>query len=213
VAQPNVKDVVFKDTGLSFVAEVEIKPDVEIDPKLYEKIKFKLEPLDVADSEISKYLESIKANLAMATGKKVEEIDTLFVSRWAGYSSEDEFRASVRSEVHLNKVMARRRSIEKQFTDTLLSKVSFDVPESVVADQKQRIIQQKASELARRGIPREEIEKHFEEITKGASSVADDQVKMYYILEAIARKEGLRVDQNNLIEIVLGHILSKAMAQ
>jgi len=40
-------------------------------------------------------------------------------------------------------------------------------------------------------------------------TVAEEEIKLFYILEAIANNEGIKID-NNLAEIILGFILSHA---
>jgi len=166
----------------------------------------------VSDDEVNAFVDSLKDNLAATLGKKKEEIETGFAAHWSGYENEEEFLSAVRSELHLNKVVERRRAIEKQINDTLLSKCTFDLPESIVEDQKQRIVRHQAQMLAQRGIARDDVQKHYDEIAKKAESVAAEQVKLYYIMEAIAQNEGLNYNQNNLPEVVIGYILSTQSA-
>jgi FKBP-type peptidyl-prolyl cis-trans isomerase (trigger factor) len=208
VSMPRIHDVDLRDGNLMFMAEVEVKPEVKIDDKVYKKIKLKMTPLSVSEDEINEFVNSLKDNLAATLGKNKEDIETGFAAHWSGYENEEEFISAVRSELHLNKVVERRRSIEKQVNDTLLSKCTFDLPESIVEDQKQRLVHHQTQMLAQRGIARDDVQKHYDEIAKKAESVAVEQVKLYYIMETIAQNEGLKYNQNNLPEVVVGFILS-----
>ena len=59
-------------------------------------------------------------------------------------------------------------------------------------------------------IPEEDIEKYKKDVHEKLKPVAEDNVRLFYILEAIARKEGISVE-NNSLDIVLGYILSQAV--
>lgn len=211
VSYPQFKDVEIKDGNLSFSAEFETKPEIVIDEKVYGKIKLKLDSLDVNDDDVEKFIETLKEQLAASIEKEKDDLDLAFVAKWSGYQDVDEFKAAIRSELHLNKVVERRRSIEKQITDTLMEKVKFDLPQSVLDEQKQRLIYQQRQNLAQRGIAKEDLQKHYDEIEQGAAKLAEEQVKMFYLLEAVALKEELKYNQNNLMEVVLGTILTKIL--
>ena len=211
VSYPQFKDVDIKDDALSFNAEFEVKPVIKIEDKVYSKIKLKLDSLEVKDEDVEKFIDSLKTQLAAAIEKEAGTIETAFVAKWSGYKNEAEFKASIKAEIHLNKVVERRREIEKQVMDTFMEKVKFDAPETVVEEQKQRLIYQQRENLAKRGIPKEDLQKHYDELEQNAVKMAEEQVKLFYLLEAIAKKEDLKYNQNNLLEVVLGTILTKIL--
>ncbi len=208
VGMPQVKDAQYKEGQLSFIAEVEIKPEFKVDEKIYKSIKIKIDSVTVEDKEIDKFMDQFAENLAKSLEKKKEDIDGQLVSKWAGYRNPDEFKKAVSSEIYLNKIVRRRRDIEKKISDTLLSKVNISAPASLVAEHKKRVINQQVQDLQAKGFSQEDIQKHREDIERKAESLVNDQIKMYYILEKIADKENLKYDRNNLYEVVIGFILS-----
>lgn len=208
VASPDIKDIDYRGGELSFTALVDVKPEIEVDRKMYYKIKVEINSIEEDEKEIDKFIGQFKDNLAKITGKDKNDIDNRFVSLWAGYKDEAEFRKALASELYLNKTVQRRRAVEKEITGRLLSKLKFQIPSSVVEQQKQRFITHAVIDLRSKDVPEEEIKKHEEEIAHKSEALAEEQVRLYYILESIAKKENLNCDNNNMYESVIGFILS-----
>ncbi len=208
VASPDIKEIDYKGGKLSFTALVDVKPEIEVARRMYYKIKVKIDSIEEDEKEIDKFIGRFKDNLTKITGKNESDIDNRFVSLWAGYKDEPEFRKALSSELYLNKAVQRRRAVEKEITGRLLSELKFQLPSSVVNEQKQRFITQAVVDLRSKGVSEEEIKKQQEEISRKAEALAEEQVRLYYILESIAKKENLNFDNNNIYESVIGFILS-----
>lgn len=208
---PNIRDAHYSQGRLSFVAEVELKPKVDIDEKVYRNIKLKITPIKVEDKEIEKFIDQLKESLAQVLKKNRQDIENKLVANWAGYKDEEEFKKAIYSELHLSKTVQRRRDFEKVITDTLLSKVKFELPQSVLNQQKERLMSQQLMDLRLKGIGEEEINKHHDEISRKTETISKEQVKLYYILEEIAKKENLKVQNDSLYQAVVGFILSNCL--
>ena len=211
VGMPQVKDAKYSNGNLSFTAQVEIRPEIKVDEKIYKNIKVKINPVNIEDKEIDKFIEQFTENLSKALDKKKEEIDKQMVSKWAGYRDPEEFNKAIRSELYLNKIVQRRREIEKKITDNLLSKINIPTPKSLVAEHKRRVMNQQIQDLQSKGFAQEDIEKHRADIDKRSESLVNDQIRLFYVLEEIAKKENLKYDRNNLYEVVIGFILSNIL--
>ncbi|MBN2120648.1 MAG: hypothetical protein JW734_06305 [Candidatus Omnitrophica bacterium] len=213
VSVPDIKDAQYSQDGLSFMARVEIKPQINIDQNWYKQIKLKVPLLEVDEKEIVKFIAQLKDNVAENLGRKAEDIDAGLISAWAGYKDFEEFRKAIYSELYISKVIQRRRSLEREITQAILSKVKCDLPESVLAQQKNHLVQQEMLNLHSRGVSEEDLKKHSEEIAKKSEALAKEQVKLYYILDEIAKKEKLNCKKDNLYEVVLGFILSNILTK
>jgi len=211
VGLPKIADREYRQGNLFFVAHVEVRPEVHLDEKIYKHIKLKYSTIKVEDNEIEKSLEHLKDNLCRSLQKSKDDIDNKLVSNWSGYINEDELKEAINSELYLNKIVQRRRTLEKEITDTLLSKVKFEIPQSMVAEQQKHLVTQEILNLRSRGVPDEELKKHYDEITAKTESIAKEQIKLYYILEEIAGKENLAHQKDNLYEVVVGFILSNSL--
>jgi len=211
VGLPKIADREYRQGNLFFVAHVGVRPEVHLDEKIYKHIKLKYSTIKVEDNEIEKSLEHLKDNLCRSLQKSKDDIDNKLVSNWSGYINEDELKEAINSELYLNKIVQRRRTLEKEITDTLLSKVKFEIPQSMVAEQQKHLVTQEILNLRSRGVPDEELKKHYDEITAKTESIAKEQIKLYYILEEIAGKENLAHQKDNLYEVVVGFILSNSL--
>jgi FKBP-type peptidyl-prolyl cis-trans isomerase (trigger factor) len=213
VSMPKIKDTRYTQESLSFIAEVEIKPAIKIDPKFYNPMKLKYAEVRVEDKEINEFIDKFKEKTAQILSKKKEDIDDSFASNWAGYKDKEEFKKAVEAELYINKVIQRRRDLEQQISQNLLNKVKCGLPEAVVGEQKKHLMTQQIIELRSRGVHEEDLKKHTDQLSQKAEALAKEQVKLYYILEEIAKIEKLAFDKKDLYELVLGFILSNSLAK
>jgi len=211
VSYPKFSEVSLKGDELHFTAEFEVKPALKIESSVYADLGLKSEAVVVTDDEVAASVGQLKKQLATAQGKTEADVSDADLAFWSGYISVEELKASVRAENYLNRVLERRRATERQISETLMAKVPVLVPEAVLNEQKQRIVYQQRYNLMQRGIAKEEIQKHYDEIEKGAAKMAEEQLKMFYIFEAIANNEKIVFTQNNLMDLVMGTLLTKAL--
>ncbi|HIE36388.1 MAG TPA: hypothetical protein EYP89_04025 [Candidatus Omnitrophica bacterium] len=203
---PRIFDVELSDESLSFCAEFEIEPEVKIDDKDYQKIKIKSKKVEVEEIEIEKVLTNLKENIKKVTNK---DLDDQNLARWLGYPDLDDLREAIRGEIFVEKLGTRRRDLENQIVQHLLKRVKIEAPKKIVEDYHRRLVERKIYHLRLRGISEDDIEKYKKDLEEKLEPVAEDSIKLSYILKAIAEKEGIKVD-NDLEEIVLGFILSCA---
>ena len=89
----------------------------------------------------------------------------------------------------------RRRQV---VIDHLLKKTEFDLPQSVVESETDAAVRSMLQDGAQRGLSREELEKHREEILGNASTAARDRVRLRYILARIAEEEKIKETDEDL---------------
>jgi trigger factor len=91
------------------------------------------------------------------------------------------------------------RLIRHQVTQNLLDKVQCDLPDSLVEEETRNIVYGIVSENQQRGIAKEAIDAEKEQIYASANATAKQRVKATFIFQRVAEKEGVRVEQ---VEIV-----------
>ncbi len=114
----------------------------------------------------------------------------------------EKLREAVREDL---KGMARDRIMSSQRSEIikhLLSKVTMDVPESVVDRETKSIVDEIVRNNTARGVSRDEIVEKKDEIMETAGRNADERVRIQFILDAIAEKEKIDVSEDDLS----GHI-------
>ena len=79
----------------------------------------------------------------------------------------------------------------------------------MVENHHKELVEREIHNLRMRGVSDTDVEKYKKEVEDKLKSAAEDEVKLFYILEAIAKKEGMKVDRS-VAEVVFGFILSHA---
>ncbi len=206
---PEITRVQLTQGQLTFTATVDVKPSVEIDEKVYRNITLGSAPIEVKDEEIQKVLATLKDSLKKAISDS--EISDDYLARWMGYRDITECKAGITHEFWLNKFIQRRKSLETKISKVLLEAIKIELPASVLQEQKEYLLKSQFHDLRQRGVSEEEIQKHKDEIEKKCAPMAEEQLKLYYILEAIAEKEQLKLeDKSKLYDTTIGYLLSQA---
>jgi trigger factor len=116
------------------------------------------------------------------------------------YGAEDmeKLRIGIRQDLQNELNLKQKRSIRGQLVETLLGKVNFDLPESMVQQETRNVVYNIVSENQRRGISKEVIDQQKEAIYSAANQTAKERVKAEFIFSRIAEKEGIRVDEQEM---------------
>ena len=129
--------------------------------------------------------------------KKLPDIDKAFLEQ---FSVEDEAALNERVREDLGAMAERneRGRLRDEICRQLSEQTTFDLPESLVAQEARRRVQDIVYENMMRGVPREELEKAQENIQEQAGTVAREQLKVKFILLRIATEENLTVEESEL---------------
>jgi FKBP-type peptidyl-prolyl cis-trans isomerase (trigger factor) len=203
---PRIYDIELKADFLSFSAEFEAKPTVEVQDSYYKGIKIKSKKPEVKDEEIKKVLTNLREGIKKVFTKEFSDQD---LAKWASYSDLDNFNQAIKGQLFTEKLRERRQVIENQVRQHLLKSFKFALPSSEVQRHHQELVNREVYNLQSRGLPKEDIDKYRKELEDKCKPMAQDEVKLFYILEAIANREGIKVD-NSLADVVLGFVLSQA---
>lgn len=205
IDMPEIEDVHLKDGIISFKATLDVKPEVKI--KNYKKIKVVKKTSAVTDEEINKTFEFLKKGQGQ---DKEIAIDDNF-ARGLGYPSLEDFKASLKRQMEIDKDRQNRLDVENQIVEYLLKNTTLAVPESAVKRQLEHLVEDGKHRLEHQGAKKEDIDKKEEELRKNLKSVAERDIKMYFILGKIAELENITVDKNeNLFYKVLAFLLKEA---
>ncbi len=119
--------------------------------------------------------------------KRLPELDESFAKGF-GKDSVEALREAIRKDIAHHKQSESYESMKAELFEKLLALASFDLPESLVAKQKERLIEQ-AKRQQRKADPSLDAEAAFK---------ARNQVKLYFILQKVAGAEGIDVDELEL---------------
>jgi trigger factor len=122
-----------------------------------------------------------------------------------GANSEDELREHIRKDLIRSKTDQEQRRIRDEICKKLIESTAMNLPESSLQEQTADEVYDLVDYNSRRGIDREAIEQNREQIFSTAGKVAEDKLKLRFILQRIAEEEQLKVseaDVNNRIQMM-----------
>lgn len=184
---PEIVDVKLERNSLSFKAKVEISPEILL--KNYKGLKINYEKISVSPDEIKRNIDALKES------RKVDAVDDSF-AKSLGYPNFAELEKAVERQIYLQKENLKRQKIENEIVEGLTKDLDFKIPQSFLKRQLQDLLRQAKLDLALKGVPREKIDGQEEQLVKELEPQAKNQVKVYLVLAAIAKKENMPIDDS-----------------
>lgn len=184
---PEISDIKLDRENLSFKAKVEISP--EIDVKDYKGIKINYKNVSVASEDVKRGVDSLKES------RKLESVDDN-LAKSLGYPSISELEKVLEKQIFLQKENVERQRVESEIIENLVKGLDFKLPQSLVKRQLEDMLRQAKMDLAIKGIPRDKIEEAEKKMREELEPEAKNQVKIYLILSAIAKKENIASDDH-----------------
>jgi FKBP-type peptidyl-prolyl cis-trans isomerase (trigger factor) len=186
---PEISDVSLKDGVLTFKATLDIRPEVKVGE--YKGIKVVRKDAKVTEEDVNKTLEFFKKG--RGEGQDVT-IDDAF-AKGMGFPSLEEFKKALTRQLEFDKDRQNRVEVENQIVDHLLKTAKLIVPQSLVKRQLEHRLHETLRRLKSQGMSDEDLKKKQEEITKSLTEIVERDVKVYLILEEIAKQEKIEAGQ------------------
>lgn len=206
VILPRIYDVELLKDKVTFCAELEVKPEIELKDADYTGMKLKDIEVTVKDAEIKKVTDNLREGIKKVIEK---DLDDEQIAAWAGYKSFDVFKDAINTEIKIEKLRDRKAKLNSQVTMQLLKNIAVEVSKTEVEKHHNELVSREVYRLGIRGVSQEDIDKYKKDIEEKLKPIAEDEIRLMYILEAIAGKENIKIS-DNLGEVVLGFIFSRA---
>ena len=139
--------------------------------------------------------------------RRILPTDAEFVEK-AKAESMEKLTASIREQMEKHAVAEEAARRENEAVELLLKKADFDVPGSQVRRATDGYLQQLAERAQYSGINAEYFEKNRDKILKDAETAATRQVRLWYILEAIAAEEKIEAKDEERGKKVIDFVLA-----
>ena len=117
---------------------------------------------------------------------------------------------TIREQMEKQKVAQESARRENDAVELLLKKVDFDVPQSQVRHAMDGYISQLAQRAQYAGLPAEYFEQNRDKIMKDAEENATRQVRLWYIVDAIAEAEKIEAADGEKGKKVVEFVLANA---
>lgn len=158
-------------------------------------------PKDFVAKELSEKEGVYEVEVKQVKEKILPELNDEFAKEFKAATLAD-LREGVRKDLQNELNYKRQMSVRNQVMKTLMDRVSFELPESVVTAETRSVINDIVQDSHRRGLTKEQIENQKNEIFGYASGSAKERVRSAFLLGRIADKEGIRVSQEDLVQRV-----------
>lgn len=133
--------------------------------------------------------------------KVLPEIDEEFLKAFSAKDIDD-LKAKIKDGIEAdkknnNEVMKRQMAVEQ-----LLEKVSFEIPESAVDDERESIIQEMMMRFVSSGASKADIEKNKDALIETSKKEAQGRAKMRVFLNRVAKDAKLKVDNEDMSRVL-----------
>ncbi len=112
-------------------------------------------------------------------------------------------RQRVSQNLKQSKEFENRRALRLQVREALASRIEFPLPESMIAAETQEVLRRFMEENLRHGVPEAEFEKNKKELYENARRAAVARVKQQILVEKVAEKEKIQVDERDIDNAIL----------
>jgi len=125
--------------------------------------------------------------------KRAPELNDEF-AKTVGAGSVEELRKTIRENLATTAETSEKGRQKDELVKWLIENTNLaDLPQSLVEEEARHIIQDVVQDNVRRGVDKDNIESHREDIFTRAAQSAADRVKVNYILNRIAEEEKITV--------------------
>lgn len=129
--------------------------------------------------------------------KKLPEVDEAFLKDM-GDKTEADFRARLAKDITAEKTQHNEVLKRQYAVDKLMEGVDFPLPESVLEEERQSVLQEMMMHFMSSGATKEDLEKNKESLFENATKEAEPRAKMRIFLNRVAVANSLKVDNEDM---------------
>ncbi|MEI6125237.1 MAG: trigger factor [Pseudomonadota bacterium] len=126
--------------------------------------------------------------------KALPNLDDEFARDLGEYEGIDDLKKKLGDEITERKKMQAAAALKEKIYDALIAKNPFEVPKTLIEMQTRNMIRETQQMLAAQGIDIKKLSQNPGQLFERYKETAERQVRAALILDAIAQKEGLKVD-------------------
>jgi trigger factor len=154
-------------------------------------------PKDYLNKELAGKKVVFKTTVEEIKEKELPELNDDF-AKDMGLENLDDLKKKIKESLESEETRRQNGEVEKQIVEHLLDKNKFDVPESIVSQQKKYLIKRMSDYMKSQGANEEFIAKQVEASDKKYGEEAEKNVRLSYILNGICVDEKIEVSDKEL---------------
>lgn len=145
-----------------------------------------------------KVLFTIKVNAIKE--KELPELNDDFVKTIGPYENLAALKESAKRDLLHKKENESMTELKNQIYDQFLNNTRFVAPQGLVDEEVERLIEEAAEGLRKNNVNKDDTEKRINEFRDKFQAEAVKRVKLYFILDEIAKLEGIQVTDHEVDE-------------
>ena len=213
ISYPDVTDVKLDPKeGFSYKASIETRPEISL--KNYKGLKLKKKSVEVTEEDLAKNLEYLREMHSQKVPKEgsqekekvLPKLDDEF-AKDLGFENLEKMKDSIKQNLKAKLEQETEADLEVQIINQLLDSVDFEVPETLVNSEKERLMKDAEMRikymeaLQKKENPDKKFsleEKDKKELEENASRQAIRQVKAFFMLDRIAHSEKIYLKEEEI---------------
>jgi FKBP-type peptidyl-prolyl cis-trans isomerase (trigger factor) len=219
IGYPDVTDVKLDmKEGFSYKASIETRPEINL--RSYKGLKLTKKSLEVKEDDLIKNLEYLREMHSQSVPKEgslekekiLPNLDDEF-AKDLGFENLEKMKEAIRQELKAKLEQDSEADLEVQIINKLLDNMDFEVPETLVNSEKERLIKdvdmriKYMEALQKKEKPDKKFnleEKDKKELEENAYKQAVRQVKAFFILDKIAQAEQIYLKEEEIDKYIEG---------
>ncbi len=158
------------------------------------EVKF---PEDFLAPDLAGKTITMKVTVHAIKERKLPELNDE-LAKSMGQESVDKLREAFVDSYTRSRTSLHKGAAQKQLVDTVLKMVEFELPESLLDNHIRSLVAERKAQVERQGRSIESLGKNLEELMAEARPEAEGITRAQVLLMAIAKKEGLEVQEQEV---------------
>jgi len=155
-------------------------------------------PEDYNNKDLAGKEATFKVKIKGIKEKIVSELNDDFAKDLGEYDTLNELREKIRENLENMERLRIESDVREKILDKLVEENSFEVPPSLVDQHLLYMINDMHMRLAFQGLTMEQVGHSFDSLKEQYKSQAEKEVKCSLLLEEIAKKESIEVDEKDI---------------
>ncbi len=156
-------------------------------------------PEEFSDKDLAGKEASFSITIKEIKRLELPEVNENFIKGFGNYETLEAFRQFVKEQIEKEREETNREWIEEQILTFLIKRFDFEVPQVWISKQAEYLLKKFQDDQKRQGQPVEEIPLNKHPQRKVFEDLAERQVKSMLLLDEIAKKEEITVEEPDLI--------------
>ena len=168
-------------------------------------------PADFVTPQLAGKKGDFEVEIVEVKQRNMPTVDEAFAKAY-GAENLDKLREGVRADLQNELNLRRKRSVRNQVVRALLERINFELPESIVEQETRSVVYELVNDYQRKGASGDAIEQQKDEIYAVAARSAKDRVKLHFLFQRIAERQGIRVAQEEMTSRIISLAAQYQMA-